>query len=107
MTMLKPLTDETFQKEVRESELPVVLVFTGSWCQPCKRMKPALEQLAEQMDGDIKFLEVDIEQNEALASEFAIRSVPSMALFSDGMIRDVITGSQSKLEVRQWITENV
>lgn len=105
--MLKPVTDETFRAQVRETTDPVVVMFTGSWCQPCKKFLPVVEQIAEAMKGDITFLTADIEQTEQFASELAIRTVPSLALFSDGMIRDVLTGTQSKSELRLWIQENI
>jgi len=105
--MLKPLTDANFHEEVRESTDSIVIVFTGSWCQPCKRFKPIVEEMAEMMDGDVRFAEMDIEQSEDTASHLNIRSVPSVALFSDGMIREIHVGTMNKTELRLWIQENI
>jgi thioredoxin-like negative regulator of GroEL len=104
---LKPVTDETFHEEVREKVDPVLVMFTGSWCQPCKRFLPVVEEMAQTMKGDIEFLSADIEETSKTASELAIRTVPSLALFVDGMVREIVTGSQSKGDLRLWIQENV
>jgi len=105
--MLRPLTDTDFQKEVREDTDPIVIMFTGSWCQPCKRFKPTVEEMAQQMDGDVRFAEMDIEHAGETASYLNIRSVPSVALFSDGMVREIHAGTMTKMELRQWIQENI
>jgi thioredoxin len=105
--MLRPLTDTDFHTEVRENTDPIVIMFTGSWCQPCKRFKPVVQEMAQAMDGDVRFAEMDIEQAENTANELSIRSVPSVALFSDGMIREIHAGTMTKTELRLWIQENI
>lgn len=104
---LQPVTDETFHDLVREKMEPVIVMFTGSWCQPCKKFLPVVEQYAELMGDDITILSADIEQNEATAADLSIRSVPSLALFSDGMIRDVLTGTHSRNDLRLWVQDNI
>lgn len=105
--MIRTLSDADFVPEMRENTDPIVVMFTGSWCQPCKRMKPVFEDMAEQMQGDIRFAEMDIEQAEKTANELGIRSVPSLALFVDGMIREIHAGTMNKTELRLWIQENI
>lgn len=104
---LKPVSDEDFQQAVREAEGPVVVMFGASWCKPCQNFKPTVEDLARSLDGDVQFVMADLDESELTASQLGIRSVPSLALFSDGMIRDVLAGTKSKLDVRQWINDNV
>lgn len=105
--MLKSLSDTDFNTEVRESDEPIVIMFTGSWCQPCKRFKPTVVEMAQQMDGDVRFAEMDIEHADETASHLNIRSVPSLALFSDGMVREIHAGTMTKNELRLWIQENI
>lgn len=105
--MIRTLSDADFVPEMRENTDPIVVMFTGSWCPPCKRMKPVFEDMAEQMQGDIRFAEMDIEQAENTANELGIRSVPSLALFADGMIREIHVGTMNKTELRLWIQENI
>ena len=105
--MLRPLTDKGFHTEVRESLDPIVVMFTGSWCQPCKQFKPVIEEMAQQMDGDVHFVEMDIEHSNETATHLNIRSVPSLALVSDVMVREIHAGTMTKTELRLWIQENI
>ena len=105
--MIRNLTDADFIPEIRENTDPIIVMFTGSWCQPCKRMKPTFEEMASQMEGDVRFAEMDIEQAEQTANELGIRSVPSLALFADGMIREIYAGTMNKSDLRSWINENI
>lgn len=105
--MIRNLTDADFVPKIRENTDPIIVLFTGSWCQPCKRMKPTFEEMASQMAGDVRFAEMDIEQAEQTANELGIRSVPSLALFADGMIREIYAGTMNKSDLRSWIHENI
>lgn len=103
---MRQLTDDDFQTEVRENLDPILVIFSGSWCSPCKQMKATMEEVAPQMP-DIRFAEMDIEQSEKAAAELGIRTVPSLALFADGMIREVFAGTMQKANLRLWIQENI
>jgi len=105
--MIRQLTDADFVPEVRENTDPIIIMFTGSWCQPCKQMKPTFEEMASQYEGDVRFAEMDIELCEQTVTELSIRSVPSLALFSDGMIREIYAGTMNKSDLRSWINENI
>lgn len=105
--MIRTLTDADFQPEIRENPDPIIVMFTGSWCQPCKRMKPTFKEMSEQMGDDIRFAEMDIEQVPETAQHLGIRSVPSLALFVDGMVREIFAGTMNKSDLRSWINENV
>lgn len=105
--MIRTLTDEDFTIEVRQQDEPIIIMFTGDWCQPCKRMKPTFEEMSRQMNGDIRFAEMDVTEAHQTASELGIRSVPSLVLFVDGMIREVYSGIMNKSDLRYWINENI
>ncbi len=105
--MIRTLTDADFQSEVRENLEPIIIMFTGSWCQPCKQMKPTFEEMSSQMNKDIRFAEMDIEQVPKTAQHLGIRSVPSLVLFTDGMVREIYVGTMNKSDLRSWINENV
>ncbi|AGH07407.1 hypothetical protein SUFG_00040 [Sulfitobacter phage phiCB2047-B] len=105
--MLKQLTDESFQEEVREAENPVIVMFTGPNCHACNNMKPVVEELSNQMTGDITFLVADVQEASMAAADLSIRSLPSMALFVDGMVRDITSGSYTKNNFRLWIQDNI
>lgn len=105
--MIRTLTDEDFVPQIRENTDPIIIMFTASWCNPCKQMKPTFAEMASQMNGDIRFAEMDIEQSEKTANEIGIRSVPSLALFADGMVREIYAGTMNKSDLRFWIHENI
>ena len=105
--MLRPVTDADFQQEVRESMDPIVVLFTGPFCQPCKKFIPVVEHVSKQFQGDVAFVVADMEDNVKVLSELNIRTVPSLVLFSDGMVREVKTGTCSPNDLRLWVQENV
>jgi len=80
------ITEENFLKEVRESELPVVLDAYATWCGPCKRMEPILLELCQEMQGKIKFVKLNVDQQHLIANDLGIRSMPTFLFFKDGEI---------------------
>ncbi len=75
---LQEVTVETFEAEVYDSTVPVVVDFYAKWCGPCKMMAPMLEQVQSDNDGKVKVVKVDVEDNDELAKQFGIRSVPTL-----------------------------
>lgn len=84
-----------FQKEVIESEVPVLVDFWAPWCGPCKMMAPALDALAKTYEGKAKIVKVDIDQNQDLAMRYHVRSIPMLLLFKDGNIQGTQIGATS------------
>lgn len=104
---LKSVTDETFHVLVRERVEPTVLIFTGSWCQPCKKFLPVVEKLAERVGSYVEFMVADIEEAEKTASELGIKTVPTLVMFDGGMQVAHNRGSMSSNDLRLWVTENL
>jgi len=104
--MAKPVefTDSNFDKEVLESDVPVLVDFWAEWCGPCKMIAPSVEELANELEGKAKIGKVDVDNNQQVASKFGIRSIPSLLIFKNGEVVDQIIGAvpknqiQSKLE---------
>ena len=80
----KHVTVETFEKEVLEAELPVVVDFWATWCGPCKMFAPVLEDFAKSYEGRVKVVKVDVDAEAALAMEYQIMSVPTVMVFQNG-----------------------
>ncbi len=93
MSKVIEVTDKNFKEEVFESKVPILVDFWVPWCQPCLMMAPALDELSEEFDGKLKIgkLNTEISENQELAMQYQIRSIPNMRLFKDGkMIKDFI-----------------
>lgn len=81
--MVNVVTDATFDQEVLKSDLPVVVDFFAVWCGPCKMLAPILEQASTDLDGKVKFVKVDIDQNQ-VAENYQIQAVPTLKFFKNG-----------------------
>jgi thioredoxin 1 len=93
---MREITAAEFETEVIDSDIPVLVDFSASWCGPCKAMEPVLKRFAEEVAGLVKCVKIDVDDAHELAQEYAIRSVPNLILFKNGLeIRQHI-GSASK-----------
>ena len=97
------VTDSTFDAEVKDSDIPVVVDFWAEWCGPCKQIGPTLEELSKEMEGKIKIAKVDIDSNPDTASTLGIRSIPSLFIFKDGEVVSNRSGAASKASLQDWI----
>ena len=95
------LTDENFQSEVMESDLPVLVDFWAPWCGPCVAMGPVIEALAEEFAGKAKIAKLNVDDNPATAGKFAIRSIPTILIFNQGNLVDGAVGVVSKSALRE------
>ena len=87
-----PVTDATWKKEVENSPLPVLVDFWAPWCGPCRVIGPILEQLAGERGGRVKIAKLNIDENPRVASQFSVRSIPTMILFRGPLVVDQIVG---------------
>ena len=95
-----PLTQENFPTEVLQSSTPVLVDFWAEWCGPCKMIAPVLDELAEEYLGRLKIGKVNIDEQQALAAQYGIRSIPTLLLFSRGQVADQIVGLRSKRDLK-------
>jgi len=90
------VTDATFQKEVLESEVPVLVDFYADWCGPCKMIAPSVEQLATEFAGKAKVLKLDVDSNGQTAQNYRVMSIPTLLVFKGGKVVDTIVGAVPK-----------
>ena len=97
------VTDATFDAEVKNSDIPVVVDFWAEWCGPCKQIGPALEELAAEMAGKVKIAKVDVDQNPNSAAAMGVRGIPALFIFKNGEIVSNRAGAAPKAALQSWI----
>jgi len=97
------VTDATFDAEVKNSDIPVVVDFWAEWCGPCKQIGPALEELAAEMAGKVKIAKVDVDQNPNFAAAMGVRGIPALFIFKNGEIVSNRAGAAPKAALQSWI----
>lgn len=90
------ITDETFSTKVIGSQSPAVVDFWATWCEPCRKLDEVLEQVAFEYDGRVSFFKVDVNESNATASKYAVRSIPMLLFFNGGEIVDQAVGALSR-----------
>ncbi|MCY3983886.1 MAG: thioredoxin [Roseovarius sp.] len=101
------VTDGTFDDEVKNSDIPVVVDFWAEWCGPCKQIGPALEELSEEMEGKVKIAKVDVDSNPDTASKLGIRGIPALFIFKDGEVVSNRSGAAPKASLQNWIESTI
>ena len=93
------ITDATFQSEVLNSNIPVLIDFWAEWCAPCRALSPTLEEVAREYDGKVKIVKMNVDENSEIPSQFGVRSIPMLMLFKGGQQVDQALGNMPKSQV--------
>jgi thioredoxin 1 len=93
------LTDGSFDTEVLQSNVPVMVDFWAEWCGPCKMLGPAIDQLADEYQGKVKVAKLNVDDHMATASRYNIRGIPALLIFQGGQVREQLVGAQPKANI--------
>ena len=110
MEKVKETSENSFQYDVLESDVPVVVDFWAPWCAPCLMGAPVLEAVAEKLDGQMKFVKLNTDENQKTAKDYSIMAIPSLLVFKGGKEVDRIVGlkpeEQLKEHLKNFITKS-
>ncbi|WP_373525163.1 thioredoxin [Nostoc sp.] len=96
MSTATQVTDSSFKQEVLDSEVPVLVDFWAPWCGPCRMVAPVVDEISEQFKGQIKVVKVNTDENPNVASQYGIRSIPTLMIFKGGQKVDMVVGAVPK-----------
>lgn len=99
MSNVKKVTTETFRSDVIEADKPVVVDFWAEWCGPCKKLSPILEEVADELAGEVTIAKVNVDEERNLGAMFQIMSIPNVLIFNHGEKVDEFVGLRSKDDI--------
>lgn len=101
------ISDTSFENDVIQSKVPVLVDFWAQWCGPCKAIAPLLDDIADQFAGKIKIAKMDVDQNPGTPPKFGVRGIPTLILFKEGQVKATQIGMVSKKDLVSFVESNI
>jgi thioredoxin 1 len=101
------ISDDSFETDVLGSDKPVVVDFWASWCAPCKAIAPSLEEISNELDGQVVIAKINIDDNPLTPTKFGVRGIPTMMIFKDGKVVSTQVGAMAKNRIDGWIKDSI
>ena len=107
MSSVVSITDSTFQQEVIDSKIPVLVDFWAPWCGPCRMVAPVVDEVATQYDGQLKVVKVNTDESPTIAKEYSIRSIPTLIIFKNGKVVEQVVGAVPKTTLTNAVEKHL
>ncbi len=107
MSSAVSVTDTSFKQEVLESDVPVLVDFWAPWCGPCRMVAPVVDEIAQQYEGKIKVVKINTDENPSIASQYGIRSIPTLMVFKAGQKVDMVVGAVPKTTLSNTLEKHL
>ena len=100
-------TDQNFENDVLQADVPVLIDFWATWCGPCRAIAPVIEEIADEYENKVKVGKVDVDQNQNTAMQFGVRSIPTLLLIKNGKVANQIVGAVPKENITKVLDESL
>lgn len=107
MSQVLHTTDATFEADVLKSDLPVLVDFWAPWCGPCKMIAPVLDELGPAFDGKAKIVKINVDENQGVAAQYGVRSIPTLLLVKNGQVVGTQVGALPKGQLAAFINQHL
>ncbi len=105
--MATPVSDAEFEKEVLQSDKPVLVDFWAEWCGPCQSLMPLVEELSNEMGDKVKVVKINIDESPEAPTKYGVRGIPTLMIFKDGNVADTKVGGMSKTQLTEWAQSQI
>ncbi|MBW7566098.1 thioredoxin TrxA [Chromobacterium subtsugae] len=105
--LIHHVSDNSFEQEVLQSDLPVLVDYWAEWCGPCKMIAPILDEVSKEYEGRLKVAKLDIDQNQATPPKFGIRGIPTLMIFKGGQVVSTKVGALTKSQLTAFVDSNI
>ena len=105
--LIKTITDASFEADVLQSSVPVLVDYWAEWCGPCRSIAPVLDELATQYEGKILIAKMNVDENREVPAKFGIRGIPTLMIFKDGQLAQTQVGAVGKAQLVAFIDKNL
>ena len=104
---MKIVTSADFEQEVLQSDIPVLIDFFADWCMPCKMFGPVFEATAEEFEGKVKFVKVNIDESPEIAEKYFVMSIPTLKLVEGEELKGNYVGAMSQDDLEDWVNDRI